>query len=163
MLMLRHIFIAIIGLAAVTTGCSRPTDADFETTMSDAVQALAENNIEQSQQLADQLRNIALGPDSDMVTESQAARLSILYMKLSEHAQEDENVADATQLFRRAFRLSSDSLKSFYEQLPLDDTRHYVLLRRLGISIDNPVDLSETDMTDGETSTLPSDSLATQH
>ena len=164
--MLRFIYyflaVAAISLTAVSCGSDRSTP-DFETTLSDAAVALETNRLEQSQELADRLRDITLGSDSDLVDETQAARLAIFYMKLSERRGEEENIADATQLFRRAFRLSNDSLKAFYEGLPLEDTPHFVLLRRLGLSIDNPVDLTDTDISEGDAVSALADSTAITH
>ena len=143
--MTRCLQITIVLLILLLTACTKHYDtAEFESTYEDACAALADNNIAFSQQLANQLRDMALGADSSSVSVAQYAQLSILYMKLSECASEEENIADATQLFRRAYRLSPDSLMAFYESMPLDDTRHFVLLRRLGSSIDNPIEIADT-------------------
>lgn len=141
----------VVGFVLAAAACrSDHSTPDFETTFDDATVALEANRVEQSQELADRLRDLTLGADSNLVDEHQAARLAIFYMKLSERRSEDENIADATQLFRRAFRLSKDSLRTFYESLPLEDTPHYVLLRRLGLSIDFPVNLTDTDISEEE-------------
>ena len=77
------------------------------------------------------------------LTETQLGQLSILYMRLSEHGDEEENIAVATQCFRDAFKMSADSLNAFFSTLQLEDQRHFVLLKRIGSSLDNPMDLSE--------------------
>lgn len=164
--MLRNIYrmFVVVGFVLAAAACrSDRSTPDFETTFDDATVALEANRVEQSQELADCLRDLTLGADSDLVDEHQAARLAIFYMKLSERNGEDENIADATHLFRRAFRLSKDSLRTFYESLPLEDTPHYVLLRRLGLSIDNPVDLTDRDIAEEETLPAIADSTSTLH
>lgn len=132
--------------APALCGCGGEHTGNADETLENAAEALASGNYEYAQQLCDEVAAITLGPDSAQVGEIASARLGILYMKLSEHRDEDENVAEATQCLRRAFRLSADSLKTFSLGLPLEDERHFVLLRRLGTSIDNPVDLTKGDL-----------------
>lgn len=127
-------------------GCGGENIDSVDEALENASEALTMGSYDYAQQLCDEVAEIALGPDSAQVGEVPSARLGILYMKLSEHCNEDENVAEATQCLRRAFRLSADSLKTFSLGLPLEDERHFVLLRRLGTSIDNPVDLTKGDL-----------------
>lgn len=143
---MRYIYIAVLLLVmSAMSACSHRSDvADFNTLLADAGEALADNNVELAQHIANNLRDIALGADSSAVTPSQTVMLSILYMRLSEQAAEEENIAEATQLFRRALRESPDSVRVCYELLSVDDTRHFELLRRLGTSIDNPVELDDS-------------------
>ncbi len=136
--------IAIMAAIALTImqGCSADNSArTFADRLSEANTALADGDYAIAQTLADDMLQTALGADSASIDEADAARLGILFMKLSERRNEDENVVYATQCIRRAFRLSNDSLKSFFATLPLEDTPQYVLLRRIGLSIDNPIEL----------------------
>lgn len=129
---------------------------NFDDTLTDATTAYADGDYRQAQHLAEMLLPVVMGPDSAAVTETQAGQLGILFMKLSEHGNEDENIADATVCLRRAFYASNDSLREFFVSLPVEDTPHFVLLRRLALSIDNPVDLTDEDIARDE----PLDSIA---
>ena len=130
--------LALTIITACSTGQSRPS---FAERLAEADSALSEGDCARAQTLADELLRSAMGHDSTTIDDTQAASLGILFMELAERQNEDENVADATQCIRRALRLSDDSLKSFFASLPLEDTPRYVLLRRIGISIDNPMEL----------------------
>ena len=132
--------------AVALCGCGGDHVDNIDDALDNAAETLAGGSYEYAQQLCDDMAAIAIGPDSAQMGEVASARLGILYMKLSEHRNEDENVAEATQCFRRAMRLSRDSLKAFSLTVPLEDERHFVLLRRLGTSIDNPVDLTKGDL-----------------
>ncbi|MDE6528475.1 MAG: hypothetical protein K2L78_05460 [Muribaculaceae bacterium] len=115
-----------------------------------ASEAIADGDYGHAQQLCNGVIAMLDCADSTQVDETRAVALGILYMRLSEHCNEDENIADATQCIRYALRRSGDSLRIVSAELPLDDVRHFELLRRIGLSIDNPVDLSDRDMTHAE-------------
>lgn len=130
--------------AASSCGGGKP---DVGGRLLDATNAVADEDWDSAQRLCNDIYRLLSTPDSLLVSETQAGELAILYMKVSEHLNEEENMADATQAFRYAFRRSDDSLRAFSMQLPLEEQRHFVLLRRIGLSIDNPVDLMDADLT----------------
>lgn len=121
----------------MVAGC-RPS-ADIDTSVKDAEDTYANGNISRSQQICNGL----MADDFDKLDENQLGRLAILFMKLSETENSDENVADATQCFRQAWKLSQDSLRGFIGSLPPEDLPHFVMLTRIGGSIDFPPDLSQ--------------------
>ena len=130
---------------------------DVAARLAEASAAVADEDWKSAQHISDGIYRLLSTADSTLVSVEQAGELSIIYMKLSEHVNEEENMADATQAFRYAFRHSGDSLRAFSMQIPLEDERHFVLLRRIGLSIDNPVDLMDDDLThDG----IPEDDTA---
>jgi len=119
--------------------CGDSATTDVATMIDDAEQALADGNPDQAQQIcADLMAN-----DFDKLSESQLGRMAIIYMKLPETENVGENVADATQCVRQAWKLSNDSLRGFISTLPPEDIPHFVMLTRISGSIDFPPDLSE--------------------
>lgn len=145
---MKRLFEAALAAVAIMImqACATRTAPAFSDRLAEADAALADGNYERAQDMANEMLEIAMTADSDAVGETESAHLGLLFMKLSEKQHEDENVADATQCIRRAFRFSGDSLKAFFASLPLEDTPRFVLLRRIGLSIDNPVEqISETD------------------
>lgn len=134
-------------VACACAGCSKPAYIHVDDCLAAASEAIADEDYVRAQQLCDDMLSMIGSADSIRFGEASAGRLGILYMRLSEHRNEDENIADATQCIRYAFRQSADSLTAFSVGLPLDDVRHFVLLRRIGLSIDCPVDLTDRDMT----------------
>ncbi len=135
--------IAAMCLTACSSGLS---STDIDSDLQEASTALTNGDYDRAQLVCDAVYNITTGADSTYVTENQAGALGILFMRLAEHQNEAENVAEATTCVRYAFRLSTDSLKQFSNSLPLDDVRYFEVLRRLILSIDQPADLEERDI-----------------
>lgn len=136
----------LAGCGFVAASCGNGDRMDVDSSLEVASYAISDGDYGHAQELCNVVLAMMSEADSVNVDETQAGRLGILYMRLSEHQNEDENIADATQCIRYAFRQSDDSLKAFSTGLSLDDVRHFVLLRRIGLSIDYPVDLTNSDM-----------------
>ena len=134
---------ALLTLVAATS-CNNSSQG-VEESINDAAIAITDGDWNHAQATCNHLLKTITGPDSTIVTEQQAARLGILFMKLSEQQREYDNVADAIECLRHAYRMSTDSLSAFSASLPPEDERQFVLLRRIGISIDHPVDLYDKD------------------
>lgn len=137
-----------VAIAMTTLSGCRNSDISVDECLDDAAASISDNSLHHAQATCNHLLEMVNGSDSVKVDDGQAARLAILFMKLSEHQNEYENVADAVECLRYAFRHSTDSLNTFSASLQPEDERHFVLLRSIGMTIDNPVDLSERDMPD---------------
>lgn len=114
-------------------------------------EAVAEADYNAAQHICDDLATHIAHNDTTAFTDIQAGELAMLFMALSEHQNEDENVAVATRCLQFAYDISPDSLRAFSATLPLDEQRHFELLRRISISIDNPVDLMGEEFLEDET------------
>jgi hypothetical protein len=125
----------------LTAACSSSSNNAQELTdsVSDAEQALAEGDAEASRKICSYL----MTNDFDKLNETQLGKLAIIFMKLSETDNPDDNVADATICIRQAWKLSTDSMRGFYNSLPTEDIPQFVMLTRISGSIDFPPDLSE--------------------
>ena len=132
------IILTFLAFGALLSGCGS-SGADYDTALADAQLALDEGDAGRSSRICSEL----LDKDADALNERQLGRLAIIFVKLSEVTDSDENVADATECFRRAWKLSADSMRGFASQLPPEDLPQYVILSRIGGSIDSPPDLSE--------------------
>lgn len=134
-----------LGLVFLFTGCTSASDA-ADDDLRVAETALTTGETAQAQDVCDRLLHGSYGPQ---LSEEQLGMMAIIYMKLAEQApagEGDDATATATECFRRAMGLSGDSLGVFFSELPLDDQRHFVLLRRISLSIDHPVRLDEADI-----------------
>lgn len=69
---------------------------------------------------------------------SDYARLSILYMQLNERTDNPSDIEYATQCFRQAYKLNSDSAAFFYSSLPVDQEKYAMTLATIVHSLDNP-------------------------
>lgn len=138
---------SVVAFAILSGACAGTDDMDVDERLEAASEAVADGDYGHAQNLCNGMLAMLSEADSVQIGETRAVMLGILFMRLSEHHNEEENIADATQCIRYAFRQSADSLQEVSAGLPLDDVRHFVLLRRIGLSIDNPVDLTDRDMT----------------
>lgn len=110
-----------------------------ETVVGDAEQALADGDTDQATSLCNSL----LADSCRNLNEQQLGRLAIVFARLAETENGDENIADATQCVRLAWKQSNDSLRGFIATLPPEDVPLFVMLMRISGSIDFPPDLSE--------------------
>ncbi|MDE6085099.1 MAG: hypothetical protein K2G40_01690 [Muribaculaceae bacterium] len=63
-------------------------------------------------------------------------RLSILYMKLSDLKDLEDNAIVATDYYRKAMTACEDSARAYYNQIPIDDARYVELMMQLGRILD---------------------------
>lgn len=139
-------FALIFVCAALFAACSS-TSATVDEQIEAANGALARNDFDGALKQCNFLAEKVMAADTT-ITPNQAANLAILFMKLSDARHDDDNVGTATLCFRHALELSPDSLRAFSQTLSLEDQRHFELLWRIGVSIDNPVDVA--DLTEDE-------------
>lgn len=133
-----------LGLALFTISCD-DSGRTVDERLAEASDAIADRDFRHAQMICDNLAEYVVASDTAAIDEEQAAQLAVLYMMLSERSNEDENVTVATECMRYAYSLSSDSLSTFSQSLSLDEQRHFELLHRLTVSIDNPIDLDDED------------------
>lgn len=121
------------------SACGGASSRDVEASLTDAEQSLSDGDADRAASICSTL----MAEDFDKLDERQLGRMAVLFMKLPESDKTDENVADATQCVRQAWKLSADSLRGFISTLPPEDVPHFVMLTRISGSIDFPPDLSE--------------------
>lgn len=71
-------------------------------------------------------------------------RISVLMVKLAEHADEEDNMAMAAHCMQAALSRDADSVFSFVQALPVDQLPQTVLIQQLSNSIDQPYTLSDS-------------------
>lgn len=128
-------------MACCLGSCGGGATADVSASLDDAEQLLADGHPEGAARICTDL----MANDFDRLDEKQLGRMAIIFMKLPETEEVglDENVADATQCVRQAWKLSKDSLRGFMSALPPEDVPQFVMLTRISGSIDFPPDLSQ--------------------
>ncbi len=141
---IHHIYLFIMALCAmlgliVAQGCGKPSSAEINASVTDAEEAVRSDHQEAAAKICRQL----VEEHFSTLSEDELGRLAIVYMKLSESENYDENVAEATQCFRQAWKLSTDSMRGFTASLSPEDLPHFEMLRRLSASIDRRPDLME--------------------
>lgn len=124
----------VVLLSLVFASCAQMS---VEETICEIEQMVTAESYVSTKDVADGL----LRETATQLTAAEYCRISIVYMKLAEIADEDENIALATQCYRNAFDSDPDSAKLFYDALPLEETAYAEMLNALVGSIDNPQDI----------------------
>jgi hypothetical protein len=139
----------LAGITCLLLGACSSGKADIDTSISNAEQALTDGDMRNSRDICIDL----MANNFQQLDENQLGKLAILFMKLSESEYNDEiieeNVADATQCIRQAWKVSNDSLHSFINTLPQEDIPHFVMLSRISGYIDFPPEISDDAESEG--------------
>lgn len=108
-------------------------------------QLLESKNYESAQ---DECDDITAEAELKDIPVKDLCRLSLIYAKLSEKSNEDENMAMATKCFHQATEISADTVVEFFAKLPVEDAQYGELLKMLSSAIDAPRDISDRDYED---------------
>lgn len=132
---MKHLsIIAIITLALCVMSCGSATSDDITV----AEVAVAEADYDTAKKICD---DIFAAHNDSTLSVNDLCRISIVYMKLSDIADEDENTALATQCYRLAIGTSPDSARAFYHSLPIDEAQHVEVMATLEQWIDGNRDI----------------------
>lgn len=145
MMILYRILFAVAALFTITS-CNAPSK-DEQTADLDQAQALIEQtDYRSAQSICDEVRHLQ---SKENVRDARIlGRLSILYMKLSDVGDHEENVEYAYQCFLEAFSVDSVAAQEYYNSLSLDDMQQGVLLAgivRSAINVPSPEIMVEDD------------------
>lgn len=117
------IFLALVAAFSFTSCGSHGSSADIDA----AEAAVNEGNYEIARSICDTF----VTDSTTTLDVTDLCRLSIVYMKLSDIKDVDLNTAHATQCYNQAMTVNADSAASFYNLLPVDETRHVQILSQL--------------------------------
>lgn len=139
----RHTLIAAI-IVALACFCSCGDSSSVDKSLDNAETALSDNDYKGAAKLAEKL---STSGEPGYLSARQSARLSIIYMQLADHDNEDTNTAIAVNYCREAIKENPDSAEEYYSQLPADQLGYVRTLMALVQNINNP-------------GKIPSDSIA---
>lgn len=111
-------------------------ESSVDKSLSEAETAIMENNFATASKMAEGISTSAGEPG--YVTARQAARLSIIYMQLADHENEDTNTAIAVNYCREALEVNTDSAEAYYASVPSDQTAYVSALMAIVQNINNP-------------------------
>lgn len=146
---------AMAAALSITLGsCSGATD--IESQIRSAEMAVAQGDMTAARSVAAHIvdkENLLTMPAS------QLARLSIVYMQLSDYDTDDSesSVSTAAALYRQAYDTNSDSAAHYFSVMPPEKQPYVQMLSTLVGNIDNPYDMA-SDTLDVETYNPPMDS-----
>lgn len=123
--------------ALVTQSCSGSTEEMVENNLREAEMAVAQGDMRAAESVT---RHIVGSKALENFTPSQLGRLSLIYMHLADSTDADDPVSRATECYRAAFAVDSDSASAFYANVPPEHTAHAMLLSAIVHSTDLPAD-----------------------
>lgn len=156
--MTRQLLLILI-IACGIAACSTPGGAEASASISEAEDALNAGYATDARSIADALS----GDTTATLSATELCRLSIIYMKISDIEETDINTTLATRCYRRAIAADADSAAYYYENLPLEESRHVDLMSKLApmLSSDRDTyideDSLEYDFTISATPEFPTD------
>lgn len=134
-------FLAVIAAALSISLGSCTGSADIESQIRSAEMAVAQGDMTAARSVA---AHIVDKENLYTLPASQLARLSIVYMQLSDYdTDESENsVSTAAALYRQAYEVDADSAALYFSVVTPDKQPYVQMLSTLVGNIDNPYDIS---------------------
>lgn len=129
------LFLFIISL--MLPACSTKSE---NSSINDIEHLIELQDFNSAQKLCD---NITIEDSLDEITINNLCRLSVVYMKLSEQINHEENIAMATKCYHIATDIDSDSVAYYFSEFSIEDAHHEIMLKTLSESIDSPCKISE--------------------
>ncbi len=118
------------------SACHSSTDVEYE--LQSAETAIAHGDIKAATSVANTLSDSIATPH---LSAKQLARLSIIYMQIADSAENGINVAKATDIYRKAYRVNPDSAAQYYSALPAEKAQYLMMLSSIVASQDHPYDI----------------------
>lgn len=143
--------IALLAPLCIMAACGSTADAATDQ-LASADEAMAAGDYAQAQEIID----VLIKKDYKGLSEENLGRMAVMLMRLSEHSRSDENIAEATECYRAAAALSTDSLHAFTSTLTPEELANFFLVKRIASGIDNPVDLTAEEFTEEDMMALDS-------
>lgn len=137
--------ILFITLLFTSCGGSRAID---ESAMNDVEVMMSAKDFEAAQSVCDDMIE---GKDLNQIPIKDLCRLSILYSKLSEQQNQEDNMATATKCYRAARALNADSVAKYFSGLPTEDFQYAELLKNLSNLMDSPMEIRDGEPCDSVT------------
>lgn len=137
--MMRHLLItgATICCLAVCWSCSGSAVEKNDADIREAEMAIAQGDMRAAESVT---THIMGSPDTAHLTPSQLGRLSLVYMQLADSTDQGDNVAMATDCYRRAYSANADSARAYYNNVAPEHTPYAVMLATIVSSQDFPTD-----------------------
>ncbi|MDE5744200.1 MAG: hypothetical protein K2H84_00900 [Paramuribaculum sp.] len=129
------LFIVLISWIAFS--CSGSAEDITEANLREAEMAIAQGDMTAAESAA---KYIVGDRSLDDLTPRQLGRLSMIYIQLADADDKGDHVSRATDCYRTAFAVDSDSAAAFYNNVIPEHTAHAMLLSAIVHSTDIPTD-----------------------
>ncbi len=138
-------FLHIVLSLFITLLAGSCSDDRIGESLDSADSAMDNNDFDMAQKICNSVSDRDSLADLNTV---QLCRLSILYMQLAEHGDEDVNVAWAMKCYHKAMSEQSDSAQAYYGSLPVERVKFVHMMSSLNRSLASPRDFFIEEMTD---------------
>ncbi|MCM1349295.1 MAG: hypothetical protein NC338_07780 [Firmicutes bacterium] len=132
----QNIFKALtVAATALLTACSGSSGSSIADELREAEAAVAVGDMEAARSVA---KNLLGNENLSHLPASELGRLSIVYMQIADSIDQENSIAQATDLYRRAFDANADSAALFYNDVTPEMYPYVAMLRTLVGHLDNP-------------------------
>lgn len=128
--------VAILVVMLASAACSG-INPDAE--MNAAEAAINEGDYERANDICKSL----LDKDDSKMTAAEYARLSMLFMQLTDPAVDGDGVSHAAQCWQKAMAINADSARHFYSTVPVEQQKNVVLLNAIVSMFDRSADFTD--------------------
>ncbi len=136
-IMIRNIFIVtlVCATALIVASCGKSARNEAAEGLREAEAAVALGDMEAASSVATKV----IGPENlSNLSATELARLSIVYMQIADRTERESSIAQAADLYRRAFASNPDSAAAFYADVNPDLYPYVTMLKTLVGHLDNP-------------------------
>lgn len=136
---MKNLIIAGVVVCCIVAGisCSGALEDRCDANIREAEMALVQGDMRAAESVANHIMGSA---DTVGLTPRQLCRLSLIYMQLSDSADQGERVTLAADCYRRAYNANADSAAAFYANVAPEQIPYAVMLSTLVHSQDIPTD-----------------------
>lgn len=138
------VLLTSLSVSVLLLACGGGQAQDAIDNLREAEAAVAAGDMEVAKSVASKVignENMANLPASEL------ARLSLVYMQIADSTERESSIAQAADLYRRAYKANPDSAAAFYSDVTPDMYPYVTMLRTLVGRLDNPYN-PETDSID---------------
>lgn len=161
--MIKKLLLALLcPLLATVASCTTGGKNEAIDDLREAEAAIALGNMEAARSVASKV----IGDENlNKLSATELARLSLVYMQIADSTERESSIAQATDLYRKAFDVNADSAATYYSDVTPEMYPYVTMLKTLVGHLDNPYNPEADSVDESMNDMLPdiSDSLRQIH
>ncbi len=149
---MKKIVLTSLGAMLLLSACNSSADSTCIDDLRDAEAAVALGDMEAAKSVASHI--IGSGNMSRLPAK-ELARLSLIYMQIADSTDRESSIAQATDLYRQAYKTDPDSASAFYSDVNPDMYPYVTMLKTLVGHLENPYNPESENFDDSVAARLP--------
>lgn len=149
---MKKIILTSLGATLLFSACGNSSGTTSTDELREAEAAVALGDMEAAKSVASRL--IGSSNLSDLPAK-ELARLSLVYMQIADSTDREASIAQATDLYRRAYKTNPDSASAFYSDVNPEMYSYVTMLKTLVGHIENPYNPENENFDDSIPTQLP--------